>query len=94
MNEYRNLTTETFKYFELLESQLKAADELLDYLEHARTCIRSFSEAGEPTPDGGYRQKFKGKWYQSLPVDETPKCDCGLDEAVSVYEKACGERKS
>lgn len=32
-------------------------------------------------PDGGYRTKFAGKWYQSLPVNEEPKCDCGLDEA-------------
>lgn len=40
-------------------------------------------QGGGPTEDGGYRQKYKGKWYQSKPVDETPKCDCGLDDLMN-----------
>lgn len=77
---------------------------LEDYLEHTRSCILSFQEAGEPTPEGGYRQKFKGQWYQSRPVDETPKCDCGLKDlwqsyrhsvlGVAAFDKAVnGDRK-
>lgn len=60
---------------------------LEEYLEHTRDCIRSFNEAGEPMPDGGYRQKFKGKWYQAKPIDETPKCDCGLDNTFEIYRR-------
>ena len=56
---------------------------LVEYVEHHTTCIRSFWCAGEPTEDGGYREKFGDKWYQSKPVDETPKCNCGLDEALA-----------
>ena len=59
------------------QATVDAADE---WLEHNRECIRSYQSAGEPIPGGGYRQKFKGMWYQASPVDETPKCDCGLDE--------------
>jgi len=64
-------------------SKLKSqADALLDYVTHTDRCILSFWEAGEPTQDGGYRMKFAGKWYQSRPIDETPKCNCGLDEIM------------
>ena len=49
---------------------------------HGRDCILSFQEAGEPTKNGGYRVKYKGKWYQSRPADERPKCECGLDEII------------
>jgi hypothetical protein len=60
-------------------------ENLMDYVRHDENCIRSHASAGEPTEDGGYRQKFSGKWYQSRPVDETPKCDCGLEV---VFEHA------
>ena len=53
-----------------------------EWLEHHRDCIRSYCSAGEPTPDGGYRQKFNDVWYQAKPIDETPKCDCGLAEFI------------
>lgn len=53
---------------------------------HDRFCIRSFWEAGEPTENGGYRTKYRGKWYQSKPVDEEPKCECGLAEALALYD--------
>lgn len=69
------------KEIEYLQSKLHAACDLLEYVTHSNGCIRTMREAGEPMPDGGYRTKFAGKWYQSLPVNEEPKCDCGLDEA-------------
>jgi hypothetical protein len=59
--------------------------ELESYIEHSRDCILSWYEAGRPTEDGGYEQKIKGKWYQSRPVDETPKCDCGLQAKINKF---------
>ena len=55
-----------------------------EYLSHDGECILSNLEAGEPTEDGGYRQKFLGQWYQVRPVDERPKCTCGLDKVLSI----------
>jgi len=63
------------------------ADSLMDYVCHIDSCILSLWEAGEPTPDGGYRRMYDGKWYRSSPVNETPKCDCGLDEIIRTYKK-------
>ena len=54
------------------------------YCEHTSDCIRSQFEAGTPTDDGGYKVKYAGKWYEAKPVDKTPKCDCGLDKALSA----------
>lgn len=48
---------------------VKVVEEILDYIEHANDCILSLLSAGERTPDGGYRQKFAGKWYQSRVVE-------------------------
>ena len=59
------------------------AGELEAYAQHEDDCILSRWEGGEPTPDGGYRSKFAGKWYQSKPIDETPKCNCGLDVVMA-----------
>jgi hypothetical protein len=56
------------------------------YTRHTDRCVLSFWEGGEPTPDGGYRQRFKGVWYQVKPVDETPKCDCGLAGMFAALE--------
>ena len=70
-----------------LDAQRSCYTKLIAYVSHTNKCILSFWEAGEPTKDGGYRTKFKGKWYQSKPVDETPKCDCGLDEAIKRAEE-------
>ena len=55
---------------------------LMDYVEHTQRCIRSDLHEGRPTKKGGYEQRFGDKWYQSRPVDETPKCDCGLDAVL------------
>lgn len=59
-----------------IERTIKSFD---GFTEHEQGCIRSQFSAGERTKDGGYRQKFAGKWYQAKPIDETPTCDCGLD---------------
>jgi hypothetical protein len=79
------------KFSELLKEgeveRSKDRDTLMEkisgYLEHKPECIRSQFTAGEPTSDGGYRQKFGDKWYEAKPIDKTPKCDCGLDEILS-----------
>ena len=56
--------------------------QLKEWVCHSQLCILSRWEQGEPTPDGGYRTMYDGKWYQNRPVDETPKCNCGLDEIL------------
>jgi hypothetical protein len=55
-----------------------------DFADHRQECITTFFEAGRPTKDGGYETKIKGKWYQSRPVDKTPKCNCGLNEVLAL----------
>ncbi len=60
---------------------------LLEFASHDEDCAMLGWEAGEPTIDGGYRTKIRGKWYQSRPVDETPKCNCGCDEIFSKAEQ-------
>lgn len=62
-----------------LEAKIEA---LADYCQHDPGCPRVRFEAGQPTENGGYEVKIAGKWYQLRPVDETPKCDCGLDELL------------
>ena len=59
-------------------------EDLIEYVEHSDRCIISYLEAGEPTENGGYRQKFRGVWYQAKPIDETPKCDCGLSDLLAT----------
>ena len=56
----------------------------LDYCKHESYCVLACLTAGEPTEDGGYRQKFRGQWYQYRPVDETPACECGLDAMIKA----------
>jgi hypothetical protein len=73
-------------YAEIKELEAER-DRLSEYLQHTDECILSFQEAGEPTPDGGYRIKIDGEWYQSRPVNELPPCDCGLDAALSAEAK-------
>lgn len=67
------------------EKWRKAADAISEYAQHTYNCIRSSFEAGEATKTG-YRQKFKGKWYESRPIDKTPKCDCGLDDVINLMK--------
>lgn len=62
-------------------------EELEQYVHHDIQCIRDQWSAGRPTKDGGYEQKFAGKWYQARPVDKTPKCDCGLDDILSQLKE-------
>lgn len=69
------------------EAKLKHAMEIIDeYAVHSSKCVLSYWEAGEPTPDGGYRSKYAGTWYQTKPIDNTPACNCGLTEALKKYE--------
>lgn len=65
------------------EACVKAHQNLIDYVEHDRNCIRSQFAGGRTTEDSGYEQNFAGKWYRAKPIDNTPKCDCGLDEAIA-----------
>ena len=69
---------------EVLES--KKLESLLEYLRHDELCIRNRFEAGEPTPNGGYRSQYAGKWYQVSPIDKTPKCNCGFVEAFDALK--------
>ena len=59
----------------------------LEYVEHDKNCILLACEAGRPTDDGGYERKYRGMWYRvwyrGTPVDETPKCNCGLDDVLA-----------
>jgi hypothetical protein len=66
---------------------IKIAESIFDYTSHFVACSRTYFEGGEPTKNGGYREKFQGKWYQAKPKDKTPKCTCGLDQALDSWEK-------
>lgn len=61
------------------------AERLANYTTHDQDCILSFWSAGRPTENGGYEACIKGKWYEQRPVDKTPKCECGLNEAFADY---------
>lgn len=77
------------------ERECRLVDELVGVLEeygsHSYDCVRSLRSAGEPTKDGGYRERFGDKWYESRPIDKTPKCNCGFDEALESVRKARGK---
>lgn len=66
--------------------EIKELGDLHEFLAHDLTCILTSWEAGEPTENGGYRSKYAGKWYESRPVDKTPKCNCGLDKAFEDFQ--------
>jgi len=55
---------------------------LREYGHHDKRCILSRWEAGRYTSDGGYEMKYAGKWYQSRPKNEIPKCTCGLTNLI------------
>lgn len=80
-----------FTEWDALLARLEAAEAVALYLDHEVGCILNSRCAGEPTPDGGYREKYGDKWYQTRPIDETPKCDCGLDELYQVWRKKAGK---
>lgn len=68
--------------FEWEQRNKRIREALDEYGNHTDACAIGYFQAGEPTPDGGYRQMISGKWYQTKPIDETPKCDCGLKAAL------------
>ncbi len=70
-----------------LLARLEAAEKLGGYANHDTECIRTYWEAGEPTSGGGYHTKFEGKWYQSRPIDQEPKCTCGLQDTYDAWRK-------
>lgn len=60
---------------------------VVEYTRHDSDCHAARFEAGEPTPDGGYRMKYAGKWYV-VSAGEKPKCTCGLDGVLAAMDKA------
>jgi hypothetical protein len=74
-------------YLEGLADARKEAEGLVDYVVHDSKCILSFWEAGEPTKNGGYRSRYKGKWYESKPKNKEPKCNCGLEEVLAKFKE-------
>lgn len=76
-----------------LLARLEAHERLDEWLEHSQECIRTMWCAGQPTAGGGYEEKFGDKWYQSKPIDKTPKCTCGLDKTLEAWRKAAGRDK-
>lgn len=72
----------------LIDEAVEArTEELSDWLQHKPECILSQWSAGEPTKDGGYRSKYAGKWCETRPADKTPKCNCGLSDALTTLQK-------
>lgn len=88
------LSNDTDEIIELVRSHdRQVVEEILAYTQHDNDCILSMFEAGRPIANGGYEQKYKGKWYQSRPVDKTPKCECGLDDIRTKLTALRGKEK-
>ena len=68
------------------EEMVVALKGLEEYAQHTDDCVRSRYSQGRPTKNG-YECMYDGKWYESSPVDKTPKCDCGLTQAISLLSK-------
>lgn len=79
------LATRNMEMKKALQSAESRAKGLVEYCEHKSDCIRSFQSQGRPTADGGYEVMIKGEWFQVKPENKTPKCDCGLDEALGDF---------
>ena len=75
-----------------LLARLEAAEDMNDFIAHDALCIRNRYSQGRPTYDGGYECMYDDKWYRSRPIDETPKCNCGLDEKWEAWRKSKGEK--
>ena len=71
----------------LRQEREKTIREMASYTQHETGCILSQWSGGQPTKDGGYEMKFGGKWYQTRPIDKTPKCSCGLSDLLSTLNK-------
>lgn len=54
--------------------------------EHHWSCNRADFRGGRPTESGGYEFNYGGTWYESRPVDRTPKCDCEIGEALARFD--------
>ena len=63
---------------------------LEEFGEHRHDCIRPFISAGRPTESGGYELCVKGEWFEKRPVDKTPKCECGFDNAMALGHLGAG----
>ena len=61
------------------------------YGVHDNACVLYQCQAGRPTDDGGYEVMYGDKWYSTRPVDNKPKCQCGLDDARSLSSTLTGE---
>lgn len=76
--------------FELIDEisiriRKETLDSVSEYAEHKRDCIISQCHAGRPTNDGGYEHLYGETWYRSRPIDETPKCECGLSQILDAH---------
>ncbi len=60
---------------------------LTDYTQHTNECVLSYWSQGRPIKDVGYECMYKGKWYQTYPIDNTPKCECGLQEVLDTLKQ-------
>jgi hypothetical protein len=69
------------------EARLGLLEEVVGYTQHDWRCVLSRYSAGRPTKNGGYENKIDGKWYQSRPIDKTPKCTCGLGDILAELKK-------
>lgn len=71
----------------LLADSKRLREALEEYSVHDRDCILAQYRQGRPTADGGYEVQYgygeREKWYRTRPVDERPKCECGLNAALN-----------
>ena len=68
-----------------LRKKLAAAKLVVAYADHDSSCPLARWQAGEPTPNGGYRVKYADRWYDTL--DDVP-CECGLKNALTIYDQS------
>lgn len=74
----------------LKEALVKAEANLAEFGKHKDRCIRSYWQGGRPTINGGYEVKYDGEWYQLIPVDQSPECQCGLDVSLAEIRRVLG----
>jgi len=63
-----------------------AVKALKEYGLHTGFCILNKYKDIRKNDKGEYECRYAGNWYQVRPIDETPKCDCGLAEAPAKIE--------
>lgn len=69
-----------------LKQRTESFKKIALYTVHYKDCILSKWSAGRPTKDG-YENRYAGNWYQSSPIDNTPKCECGLDDILKYLKQ-------